>query len=65
MENIKAIERTESYIRQKFEGESSGHDWWHIDNVRKNALLIGMEEGADLYMEQFLDQFYKEWEGKG
>ena len=30
--------------------KGTGHDWWHIDRVVKNALLIGRQEGADLYI---------------
>jgi uncharacterized protein len=31
-------------------GDSSGHDWWHIERVRQTALAIGLEEGADLFV---------------
>lgn len=27
------IEKTMSYVRQRLEGEGTGHDWWHIDRV--------------------------------
>ena len=30
IEQEKIIEKTKNFIRKKFEGESSGHDWWHI-----------------------------------
>ena len=42
------IVQTEAHVRQILAGDSSGHDWWHIDRVRKNALQIAREEGADL-----------------
>lgn len=29
-------------------GDSSGHDWFHIERVRRTALAIGREEGANL-----------------
>lgn len=41
---------TELYIRRKFEEESSGHDWWHIDRVRKLSLKIATAEDADLFI---------------
>jgi uncharacterized protein len=34
------------------EGESSGHDWWHVKRVWENALEIASAEGADLYVVQ-------------
>ncbi|MBM7602088.1 uncharacterized protein JOC75_000058 [Metabacillus crassostreae] len=37
-----------NFVYNKLINEGSGHDWWHIDRVRKNALLIGKRENADL-----------------
>ena len=42
--------KTEAFIREKLAGDSSGHDWWHIDRVRRNAVHIARDEGADLYV---------------
>ena len=42
------ISRTQTYVRTTLAGDSSGHDWWHIDRVRKNAIHIATLEGADL-----------------
>jgi len=44
------LKATEAYARKTLEGEGSGHDWWHIYKVRQNALAIGREEKADLYV---------------
>ena len=44
------ISQTEDYVRQKLEGESTGHDWWHIHRVRNTALKLGKEENADLFV---------------
>ena len=41
---------TEQFIRETLAGDSSGHDWWHIDRVRRNALHIAREERADLFV---------------
>jgi uncharacterized protein len=38
----------ESYIKSHFCGETTGPDWYHIDRVRKNALIIQSREGGDL-----------------
>jgi len=44
------LEATASHIRRLLAGDSSGHDWWHIDRVRRNALRVAREEGADLFL---------------
>ena len=41
------VERTEGYVRGVLEGDSSGHDWWHVERVRKMAGRLAEEEGAD------------------
>jgi len=46
------IEKTAQHIRSLLASDSSGHDWWHIQRVWKNALLIGQQEGADLFVVQ-------------
>ncbi len=45
-----AIGRTRAFVRERCEGESSGHDWWHIHRVSRTAVAIGREEGADMYV---------------
>jgi uncharacterized protein len=44
------LQKTEQYVREKLEGEGTGHDWWHIHRVRNSALSIGKEEKADLFV---------------
>lgn len=46
------IEQTAAHVRSQLEGEGTGHDWWHIERVLKNAIHIGREEGADLFIVQ-------------
>lgn len=46
------IEKTAEYIREKFSGEGSGHDWWHIYRVWKNAVYIAGNENADIKVVQ-------------
>lgn len=50
METEKIIHETEQFIRLKFSREGSGHDWFHVDRVRKMALRIGEAEGCDLFL---------------
>ena len=41
------IQQTEQFVQKKLQGDSSGHDWWHIDRVRRLALEIARVEKAD------------------
>lgn len=41
-------ERAEAYIRNVFQNEFSGHDFFHSMRVCKTAVRIAREEGADL-----------------
>lgn len=41
---------TAEHIKDRFSGESTGHDWWHIARVWKMARRIGEEESADLFV---------------
>ena len=44
------IDRTEVFIRQRLKDDASGHDWWHIDRVRRNAVYLAKAEGADVWL---------------
>lgn len=44
----KIIRGVANEVRQKLEGEGSGHDWWHIVRVWNMAKRIGVSEGADM-----------------
>lgn len=44
------LDQTRTFVRERCDGESSGHDWWHIHRVCQTAITIGREEGADLYV---------------
>lgn len=44
------IQKTAEYIQQEFQTDSSGHDWWHIYRVWKNALAICQHENADKFI---------------
>jgi uncharacterized protein len=46
--HIDWITKTEDFIKDRFFGEGTGHDWFHIDRVRKNAVFIAQKEGANL-----------------
>jgi uncharacterized protein len=42
------IARTADHVRQQMAGDPTGHDWFHIERVRRMALHIARAEGADL-----------------
>jgi uncharacterized protein len=42
------IARTADFIRRRLRDDASGHDWWHIDRVRQNAVFLAKAEGADV-----------------
>lgn len=46
----KVIQSIGEEIRSQFEHEGTGHDWYHIDRVRRIALEIQKEEGGDPYV---------------
>ena len=49
-EQQSAIDRTAAYVREKFMGEGSGHDWWHLWRVWQNAKRIGAGESVDMFV---------------
>jgi len=44
MTNDQIIEKTRAYVEEKFNGEGSGHDWWHMYRVWKLAKHIARSE---------------------
>ncbi|MBS4190938.1 HD domain-containing protein [Bacillus sp. FJAT-49705] len=48
-ENI--IQKTEAFVKNELGSDSTGHDWYHIERVRKNALYIAeMEKKGDRFI---------------
>lgn len=45
-----AVRRTKDHVKSIMEGESTGHDWWHVYRVWQNAVYIGREEKVDLFV---------------
>jgi uncharacterized protein len=41
------LKQTADFVREKLEGEGTGHDWWHIYRVWQNAKTIAKEEGGN------------------
>ncbi len=45
---MSVIDNTILFVKQQLENAEGGHDWFHIERVYKNALLIAKEEVCDL-----------------
>ncbi|MFM7844336.1 MAG: HD domain-containing protein, partial [Planctomycetota bacterium] len=46
------VTRAAEFAQATLQGDSSGHDWWHVWRVWQSALRIGKCEGADLEVVQ-------------
>ena len=46
------LQKTADYIKREFSDDSSGHDWWHIYRVWKNAVTICEHESGDSFIVQ-------------
>ena len=46
------IDNTILFVKQQLENAEGGHDWFHMERVYKNALLIAREETCDLMVVQ-------------
>jgi uncharacterized protein len=42
------LEAAEAFVQSRLASDVTGHDWQHVDRVRRAALMIGTSEGADL-----------------
>jgi len=45
---MEIIEQTIRFVKEQLKNAEGGHDWFHIERVYKNALLIAKEEKCDL-----------------
>ncbi len=50
MNKQQVLERAVAHIRGLLTGDSSGHDWFHIERVWKMARRIGQQEQANLFV---------------
>lgn len=46
------IDNTIAFVKEKLQNAEGGHDWFHIERVYKNSLLIAKEEDCDLTVVQ-------------
>jgi uncharacterized protein len=50
MTKAEILKRTREYVKKIMSDEATGHDWYHIERVIRNARLIGKKEKADLFI---------------
>ena len=48
MNTKQIIQNTITFVKETLKGAEGGHDWFHIERVYKNALLIGKDENVDI-----------------
>ncbi|WP_300565405.1 HD domain-containing protein [Flavobacterium sp.] len=46
------IDNTIQFVKQQLENAEGGHDWFHMERVYKNAVLIAKEENCDAVVVQ-------------
>lgn len=48
MDHSEIIIKTIAFVKEQLAGAEGGHDWFHIERVYKNAILIGGDEKCDM-----------------
>ncbi len=48
MDTSKLIEATVAFVKESLANAEGGHDWFHIERVFNNSLLIAKEESVDV-----------------
>ncbi len=48
MSAVDIIEATKAFVKSVLQDAEGGHDWFHIERVYKNALLIAKNEPVDV-----------------
>jgi uncharacterized protein len=50
MDQEKIITNTISFVKKELKNAEGGHDWFHIERVLKNTLLISKDEKVDVFI---------------
>ena len=48
MNNAELVALTADFVKETLAGAEGGHDWFHIERVHRNAVLIGRGEKVDM-----------------
>ncbi|MEY4834067.1 MAG: hypothetical protein RI980_182 [Bacteroidota bacterium] len=49
---MSVLENAENFVKQQLKSAEGGHDWFHIERVYKNAILIAKEESCNIEVVQ-------------
>lgn len=51
MNNKTVLQKTQEFVKDRMSGEGSGHDWFHVERVVRNARHIArIEKGSDMLL---------------
>ncbi len=50
MDKEEIINVLKEYVKSICENDATGHDWWHIQRVYNNAVLINQKEKANMFI---------------
>jgi uncharacterized protein len=50
MNETNILQAARDFVKEQLSGDSSGHDWWHIERVTRVAKTLAVEEGADVFI---------------
>lgn len=50
MNKQEILDKIAAVVKNRLDGEGSGHDWWHVYRVWKMTRHIGSKEGADMFV---------------
>lgn len=50
IDTSKIIENTINFVKTELQNAEGGHDWFHIERVFKNAVLISKDESVDVFV---------------
>ena len=49
-EKTNIVKKLQNFVKEQTINEETGHDWWHIQRVYNNAMLINKKENADEFI---------------
>ncbi len=64
MNRSAVLKKVESFVRKALAREGTGHDWYHIAAVRRNALAIARRDGGDRFLVELGALLHETGDGK-
>jgi uncharacterized protein len=50
MDKERILQKTIKFVKNELKDAEGGHDWFHIERVYKNAILISKDEKVDAFV---------------